>query len=69
MDRTPVSSSNLASVGYQAVSSTLEIEFVSGSIYQYFDVSEAEWRGLTQAGSHGTYFNAHIKDRYRYTKI
>ena len=69
MERTPVSSSNLASVGYQPASLTLEVEFVKGSVYQYFDVPEFEWRGLMQAGSHGTYFNANIKDRYRFTRL
>ena len=69
MDRTPVSSSNLASVGYEAKSLTLEIEFGSGAVYQYFDVSESEWQGLMQASSHGTYFNAHVRNNYRYAKL
>ena len=65
MDRTFVSSSNLASVGYEAVSLTLEIEFKNGSIYQYFDVPESEYYGLMQADSHGKYFNAYIRYNYR----
>ena len=69
MDRTPVSSSNLASVGYEASSLTLEVEFCSGAMYQYFDVPELEWQGLMQASSHGTYFSAHIRDMYRYTRL
>lgn len=69
MNRTPVNSSNLASVGYEPSSLTLEIEFKSGSVYQYFDVPETEWQSLMQASSHGTYFNAHIKYNYRYTKL
>lgn len=38
MDRTPVSSTNLKSVGYDAVNRVLEIEFHDGGIYQYFNV-------------------------------
>lgn len=69
MDRTLVSSSNLASVGYEPTSMLLEIEFVSGSIYQYFDVPEAEFQQLMQAASHGTYFSANIRNRYRYIRL
>ena len=35
MDRTPVVSSNINSIGYDASSSVLEVEFRSG-LYQYF---------------------------------
>ncbi len=38
MERLAVNSSNLASVGYDEESSTLEIEFNSDYIYQYFGV-------------------------------
>ena len=40
MERQSVSSSNLRSIGYDHSSSTLEVEFNNGSIYQYFDVPE-----------------------------
>ncbi len=38
MNRVPVSSSNLAAVGYDPAGKVLEIEFLNGSIYQYFNV-------------------------------
>lgn len=41
MNRTSVTSSNIASIGYDPSSLTLEVEFTDGSIYQYFDVPEA----------------------------
>jgi hypothetical protein len=69
MQRTPVSSSNLRSVGYDATSQTLEIEFHSGGIYQYFGVPANIYQGLMAAGSHGKYFHAHIKDVYRYRHV
>ena len=46
MNRTPVSSSNLASVGYDPENRILEIEFHGGSIYQYFSVPESKYEGL-----------------------
>lgn len=41
MKRIPVSSSNLASVGYDEISQALEIEFLHGGVYQYFGVSKS----------------------------
>jgi hypothetical protein len=69
MDRTPVSSSNLVSIGYDSETQTLEIEFVRGSVYQYSGVPEHEFQGLMSASSHGSYFHANIKDRYPYVKL
>lgn len=69
MDRTQVSSSTIRSIGYDQASSTLEIEFNSGTVYQYAGVPQAEYDGFLSASSHGTYFNANIKNRYSYTKV
>ena len=69
MNRVPVVSSNIRSVGYDESSETLEIEFTSGSIYQYFDVPESEYKRLINAASKGRYFNQNIKESYRYVQI
>lgn len=70
MNRTPVTSSNLKSVGYDAASQTLEIEFHSSGIYQYSRVPQSVHSGLMSASSHGEYFDAHIKKGgYPYRKI
>jgi len=69
MNRLPVSSSDLRSVGYDSSTNTLEIEFNSGGIYQYRGVPPAIYEGLMSASSHGKYFHAHIKNVYPYTKI
>jgi len=69
MIRQPVSSSNIRSIGYDSKSQTLEIEFHSGSIYQYFDVPESIYNALMSASSHGSFFHRHIKGRFRWTKI
>ena len=63
-----VSSSNIRSIGYNRGNQILEIEFHSGSVYQYFDVTEETWQGLMNAGSHGKYFNAYIKGHYHEQK-
>lgn len=69
MQHKNVSSSDIQSVGYDAASSTLEIKFHSGGLYEYFDVPESMWRALMDAISHGKYFHAHIKERYRFHKM
>jgi len=69
MDRIPVKSSNIRSVGYEASSSTLEVEFNSRSVYQYLNVPESKYEGLMNAASKGRYLNRNIKVRYKDIKI
>jgi len=70
MKRQSVNSSNLASVGYDSASSTLEIEFHSGGVYQYLNVPVSIYNGLMNASSHGQYFDAYVKKAgYRFKKI
>ena len=70
MNRTPVSSSDLASVGYDARQHILEIEFLTGSIYQYFNVPQQVYDELMAADSHGRYFDANVKKAgYSYKQI
>lgn len=69
MNRTNVSSSNIASIGYDPSQRILEIEFNDGSIYQYDNVPQGEYDGLMNASSHGQYFHQHIKDVYSYRRI
>ena len=69
MTRQRVTSSNIASIGYDSSTSTLEIEFNTGSIYEYSNVSSNINAALMSASSHGTYFNANIKGRYSFRQI
>jgi len=69
MDRIPVTLSNLASVGYDSSSQTLEVEFRNGSIYQYFGVSPDIYEGLLNAPSKGSYFYQRIRNVYPYSRV
>ena len=69
MERIPVTSKNLRSIGYDPDSQTLEVEFNAGTVYQYADVPSGEYEGLMSADSKGTYLNMSIKGRYSYTKL
>ena len=64
MEREPVSSTIIASVGYDATSETLEIEFVSGDVHRYLGVSEFVVRRFLAADSLGAFFNRFIRDAY-----
>jgi hypothetical protein len=68
MDRVNVSSSNLSSIGYDEVSSLLEVEFNSGLIYHYYDVPAHVHAELMSASSHGSYFSNSIRNSYKYAK-
>jgi hypothetical protein len=69
MNRTPVVSSNVASIGYDSSTLTLEVEFVDGALYQYFDVSEPVYLEFMRAESKGGFLHAYIKNNYRYVKL
>jgi len=69
MNRSPISSSNLVSVGYDENTRTLEVEFKGGSVYQYFDVPRTVLDELINSGSAGSYFASNIKNSYRYSRL
>jgi hypothetical protein len=69
MYRTPVTSSNIQSIGYDAPSAVLEVEFTSGDVYQYFNVPEHVHQQFMNASSHGEFLADNIRYNYRYQKI
>lgn len=69
MDRISVNSSAIAGIGYDATTTTLEVCFKRGAVYQFFDVPDVVHQEFMQADSKGTFFNNHIKNDYRCTKL
>ena len=69
MERRRVNSSNINSIGYEPGSMTLEVEFHSGSVYQYYGVPEHVNSAFMSAASKGTFLNDNIKDRYRCRQV
>ena len=67
MEMIAVSSSNIESIGYE--DETLQVQFLNGSIYQYFDVPEHIFSGLCDADSVGIYLAANVKGIYRYSRV
>ena len=66
MERILITSNNLKSVGYDAETETLEIEFKNGDIYQYTRVSEYVYISLMNATSKGSYFAKNIRNNRNY---
>lgn len=68
MNRSPVDSSMIVSVGWEA--SILEVEFcTNGSIYHYYGVGIDLFQQLRVADSVGKFFIANIKNLFPYSRI
>jgi non-canonical purine NTP pyrophosphatase (RdgB/HAM1 family) len=69
MQRIPVDSSDIVSIGYDPKSRVLEIEFKENRIYQYLEVEPDIHERFMRTDSFGQYFNTFINSRYRYKKV
>ncbi len=67
MRRRPVNSSSVRSVGWQ--DGTLELEYVGGSVYRYYDVPQPTYAGLLAAESIGNFVNMEIKPYHEFREI
>ena len=67
-DMQPVSSSNIAAVGYDAGNQTVYVQFLNGSTYAYKGVPEHEFQNLLTAPSVGSYLNRNFKNVYPYER-
>ena len=68
-NHTPITSSNLASIGYDAQEKTLEVEFKTSGTYQYIDVPPRIYAELLNAPSVGAYFHKNIRGQYATKKV
>ena len=64
----PVSSSNIAAVGYDAENQTVYVQFLNGSTYAFKGVPEHEFENLRTAPSVGSYLNRNYKNVYPYER-
>lgn len=63
MDRQPLESTHIRSVGYDAATRELEIEFTKGSVYVYSDIPSEDHQALVTAYSPGAIFRERIRPR------
>lgn len=68
IERKAVESSNVASIGYDTASNTLEVEFKNGGVYRYLYVSISHWVDIQKAPSVGKFLNEHIKPAHHCEK-
>lgn len=65
----PFTSSNVASVRYDAEQLLLEVEFHNGSRYHYYDVPQQVAQDFERAESKGVFLASTIKGHYRYGRV
>lgn len=67
---TPVSSSQIAAVGYDVDTQELRIAFNNGALYAYDDVPQDVFDNLKQSASVGSYFHSAVKNAgYSFRRI
>jgi hypothetical protein len=64
-----VDSSAILRIRYQQEGETLLVTFITGKTYAYDGVPASIYDAFLAAASHGTFFNAHIRDRYPYRAV
>lgn len=69
MNREPVGSSNIVSAGYDEESQTLEVEFRSGAIYQYYNVGEDMYQQFLSAPSKGAFLNTYLRNNFPFSRV
>lgn len=68
IERQPVSSSNIKSIGHDSNQNVLAVEFKDGSVYHYHDVPADAHDALVGAKSVGGHFHANIKNNYTHSR-
>lgn len=69
MQRNKVKSSTVKSIGYDAPTKILHIEYNQGGVYAYHNVSEDVHKALITAKSIGKHIATHIKPHFKHTKV
>lgn len=64
-----VVSAGIRSIGYSKRLHILEIEFVNGAVYRYWQVAPSVYQELMTADSKARYYDKNIKGRYRSVKM
>ena len=67
--RTPVVSSNVASIGYGRHLHALEIEFLRGAVYRFLNVPAGVYRDLLASESKGRFIAEHLRGKYEFVRV
>jgi KTSC domain len=72
VNRRPVTSSNIASIGWEADSQgegTMEVQFKSGHVYAYHEVPESVYQSALGASSVGKFIASEVVDHFEHTRL
>jgi len=69
LERLPVKSRILRSVGYDATTKTLELEFQTGVVYHYLRVPPKVYADLMHSEEAGKYFSEKIRQKFQAKQV
>ena len=64
-----VKSSAISSIGYDAETKTMEVQFTNGGLYSYHEVSPEQFAAFRNSDSIGRHFAANISGKFPHKKI
>ena len=59
----------IRSIEYNAANAVLTIVFVTGSVYDYFDVPQEVYEQFKSFREKGVFYNEQIKGKYRFARV
>jgi hypothetical protein len=69
MEMINVTSSNIASIGYDPETSILRVKFLKGSEYEYLGITPENHKGLMASETKGSYLARFIVGKYEHRKV
>jgi lysyl-tRNA synthetase, class II len=69
MNRTPCTSSQIKSHGYDPATQTLEVEFKTGAVYQYDGVPQEVADGFGSCESVGKHFGQAVRGKFAHRMV
>lgn len=64
-----VTSSNIASVGYDPAERAMQVQFKSGGLWRYTGVPQSVYDALLSAESIGKYFHGSVRTAFTASKV
>ncbi|EWC59717.1 hypothetical protein UO65_5022 [Actinokineospora spheciospongiae] len=69
MHRTQPDSAVIASIAFDAMTDTLEVEFHTGRVHRYLDVPKHVYWRFASAADSGSFFDEEVKDRFEEQRV
>ena len=69
MSNRTTKTSSARGAGFDTLTRTLEVEFLDGSVYQYYGIPHDLQIRIMQAPFKGPFLDRHIRDSYPYARV